>query len=268
MTPRTPSQTRLEAVIACAEAGLTRQEAAKRLSVSYMTIGNYARRYNIPFKHAKARGADDRSLAMQALYRDGYTLEEIGAQFSVTRERVRQIIKKEFGLTGNDGGSHTKAVRNAQRRAARRDGRCYSQYGCSFEQWKELLAAGATYPFIQQRSNSRRRGIQWDLTAWEWWQIWQRSGKWSQRGRGAFKYVMARDNDEGPYASWNVSIIRHGENVSRQKRNKSGLPVGVRAARGGGFEARRVVAGEMLHLGIHPTPELAHAAYLQAEARV
>ena len=70
-----------------------------------------------------------------------------------------------------------------------------------------------TGAFQRQRQNARKRGILWDLTIGDWWDIWVRSGKWGERGRGAEKYVMGRNGDIGPYAVGNVKIITQAENV-------------------------------------------------------
>lgn len=64
------------------------------------------------------------------------------------------------------------------------------------------------------KSNAAYRGIAFLLTYEEWFQIWQDSGHWFERGRGANKYVMARFGDIGPYAIGNVKIITGAENVS------------------------------------------------------
>jgi hypothetical protein len=47
----------------------------------------------------KSRIKDDsRSKDCLELYRDGYTLEEIGQKYKITRERARQIIKRQVGF--------------------------------------------------------------------------------------------------------------------------------------------------------------------------
>lgn len=60
------------------------------------------------------------------------------------------------------------------------------------------------------KSRAKRRGIDFLLTYEEWKLIWDQSGK--PRGRGSDLYCMARHNDVGPYAVWNVSIITNCEN--------------------------------------------------------
>jgi hypothetical protein len=58
----------------------------------------------------------------------------------------------------------------------------------------------------------QRLAIGWELNLWQWWSIWQRSGKWEQRGRGS-RYGMCRFNDTGPYASGNVYIATCVDNT-------------------------------------------------------
>ena len=57
-----------------------------------------------------------------------------------------------------------------------------------------------------QKSKAKQRGIDFQLTFEEWWNIWQQSGKWEQRGFRKGQYVMSRKNDIGPYAIENVFI--------------------------------------------------------------
>jgi len=66
--------------------------------------------------------------------------------------------------------------------------------------------------YLGHKSNAKHRGIAFDLTLAEWWNIWKTSGHYHERGRGARRYVMARKNDLGPYAVGNVSIQTGAEN--------------------------------------------------------
>ena len=56
------------------------------------------------------------------------------------------------------------------------------------------------------KSKAKQRGIPFELTFDEWWDIWQQSGKWEQRGCTTGGYVMSRHNDEGAYSMDNVFI--------------------------------------------------------------
>lgn len=71
-----------------------------------------------------------------------------------------------------------------------------------------------------QKSLAKRRGIRFLLTFGEWWEIWQGSGHWPQRGKGTKQYVMARYHDSGPYVWWNVKIILARDNVKEAQRGR------------------------------------------------
>ena len=67
--------------------------------------------------------------------------------------------------------------------------------------------------FLTQKTNAKRRGIEFQFSFNEWLNVWESSGKLKYRGRNHGKYCMARYNDCGPYAIGNVKIILHTENV-------------------------------------------------------
>lgn len=71
--------------------------------------------------------------------------------------------------------------------------------------------------FFNQRCASRARGIGWEMTFEEWWEVWQKSGKWTERGRGHGKYQMARFGDSGPYNVANVKIITSDANLAERE---------------------------------------------------
>jgi len=74
--------------------------------------------------------------------------------------------------------------------------------------------------YIRHRTNAIRRGIDWQFTFETWWQVWQESGKWEERGVGAGKYCMARYDDYGPYSPENVKIISMVENTKEMKKDR------------------------------------------------
>lgn len=215
-------------------------------------------------------GAGQRAGVMAALYRDGRTLQQIGNMYGLTRERVRQIINKHFRMTAKDGGAHKLATERAARRAAKRNHQVLAKYGCDLSALKAIRKAYGrkpTYAFVRQKTHARARGIGWELTFWQWWSIWQESGRWEQRGRGQ-GYMMCRHGDTGPYAISNVYIAPGFVNSADAQINLGNkdpaLPPGVRPTESGRFEAKRMIGGKLLHLGTFDTPDLAYAAYLMA----
>lgn len=214
---------------AAADEGLSRQAAAIRFGVSYATIHKVSHELDIKFVRS-GRGAqdEDRADAMEAMYRAGKTLSEIGELYSVSRERVRQILSKYKRINSDDGGQSVRAKIEKDRKRAQKEAECYHKHGCSTTQLRSLRAIGRQMrksgesrertpigAFICQRRNAQTRGIGWELTLWDWWRIWQQSGKWEKRGRAADAYVMCRFKDEGPYAIGNVYIatLRHNSSV-------------------------------------------------------
>lgn len=80
--------------------------------------------------------------------------------------------------------------------------------------------------YQQQKANSIRRGIAFELTFDEWWGIWK---DWFHlRGRGTNGLCMARENDSGPYAIGNVYITTNLGNaldVDPAKRRHPASPI-------------------------------------------
>lgn len=265
--------------------GVSQKRAAMLLGLPAPSVSRYCKDLGVSLPRegggwaptvAKSR---DRAASMLALYRAGYTLQQIGDQQGITRERVRQLMAKHFGVNHADGGAHVLAVKNEARRRTRRNDRCLRKYGCSWEQMAEvkkvsraMKKAGRGFfsrpmgAFTSQRHNAGNRGIGFELTFWQWWCIWQESGHWAERGRGQ-GYVMCRRGDVGPYAVGNVFIAKAAENSAEgqnYKRLDPTLPMGVKRTKSGRYRAFRSLNGQKLHLGTHDTPELAHAAYLMA----
>lgn len=77
--------------------------------------------------------------------------------------------------------------------------------------------------FMRQKTNARQRGVLWDLTFEEWWSIWEKSGKWEERGTGYKNYCMARKHDDGGYTKNNVSIITNRQNNQFSYKHTLGL---------------------------------------------
>jgi hypothetical protein len=81
--------------------------------------------------------------------------------------------------------------------------------------------------YLSHKSGAASRGIPFLFTFEQWWEIWQHSGHWHERGHGKDKYCMARPGDIGPYAVGNVKIVTNSENFSEAgKHNWVGRPRG------------------------------------------
>lgn len=74
------------------------------------------------------------------------------------------------------------------------------------------------------------RGIGFELTFEEWYNIWIQSGYWEQRGNGKNNYCMSRYGDVGPYSKDNVFIQTNYQNGKDQKGRSKPVPwcIGVK----------------------------------------
>jgi len=159
------------------------------------------------------------------LYKSGVTLAAVGQKYGITRERVRQLLKKA-GVTSFEGGRTMRSLAGtddrvselrkksdrAELRSQRKWGMCFDDYKTHVAEYGSTSKVGSPMNrYIHQRKNAERRGIEWGFTFASWWAIWQESGKWSERGRGA--YVMARHGDGATsYSPENVYICTQSQN--------------------------------------------------------
>lgn len=67
--------------------------------------------------------------------------------------------------------------------------------------------------YTKARRNALDRGVEWLFDFDSWLKVWKDSGHYAERGRGPGCYQMARKGDCGPYADWNVVIVRMESNA-------------------------------------------------------
>lgn len=215
--PRIETVLRERAAHVLLDAGWERQQIAGALACSYSKLCSILR------TEIHASRNQDRERQMALLWKAGKTLREIGIEFDLTRERVRQILAR-LGLTGKDGGRHVASIlaqpqkdAAAREAFARRMGKCNARtqhiYGCSYAVAIECngglgisIQNGRAHKYLFQRKSADDRGIKWQLTFPQWCEIWEKSGKEALRGRGKGKFCMARHSDLGPYSPENVRI--------------------------------------------------------------
>ena len=208
---------------------------------------------------------DARDAHIVALFTSGDTMQTIGSQFGISRERVRTILSTN-ALIGRDGGA-AKRVRLAHAEHLQaREHRCHYRWGHGLAAHQKLVQMDPSPvgAFVQQRQSAKNRGIIWELTLDAWWQIWQRSGHWTERGKGHNHYVMSRFGDTGPYCAENVFIQLAPMNNSVRREKRSGLPIGVRRVPSGHFVALKMRNGRTHYLGTYTTTAEAAAAYEHA----
>lgn len=183
----------------------------------------YAKEKDNSYAVQKARLRDERAIAMLEAYKKDVTLEDIGACFGLTRERVRQIITKWNGgpvLGGRTVLIELNKAHSIKDKKWKKEAKMFATYGCSVEFIEAAnngmrLSDGKSPAgkYRHQKGSAKTRSIEFNLTFKEWWDIWQESGRWSERGRGN-GYCMARVGDTGPYSVDNVEIKTASDNSS------------------------------------------------------
>lgn len=191
-------------------------QVAEAIGCSVAGLSQYARRNGITFQRPrstmKGAGVGKYAREMAAMYQQGVTLARIGEKYGVTRERVRQIISREFGIGRNDGGQHFAVSTRTKPAKETPDQRAMRLWGVSHAVWRECKENGLIRAFTQQRRTAASRAISFSLTFKQWLSVWEASGKVNQRGRGKDGYCMSRISDKGGYEIGNVHIQSNVEN--------------------------------------------------------
>lgn len=204
------------AIRAFAVNGRSMAQVAEAIGCSPAGIYKYAIRNGITFgrnRHARRNtGVGQHANEMASMYRQGVTLARIGEKYGVTRERVRQIISREFGIGRNDGGHHFAASTRTKPAKETPDQRAMRLWGVSHAKWRDCRDSGLIRGFQMQRKNAGNRGVRFALTFSQWLSIWEASGKLEQRGRGKDGFCMSRICDKGGYEIGNVHIQSCVEN--------------------------------------------------------
>lgn len=193
------------------QTGMDMPEIARSLDLGYQVVRAAVHGQDVTLRKGRrgpaARPPSDREAKMVTMYRQGVTLEKIGQTFDLTRERVRQLIKRQ-GVSARDGGcSVTSALKGNHhtRRRDRLDAKYKAKHGMTFGEYKaepvELRDA-----FRSQQNSAVSRGISFSLTFAQWLAVWRASGKIEMRGRGLGRYCMSRILDTGGYEVGNVHI--------------------------------------------------------------
>jgi hypothetical protein len=203
-----------------------------------------------------------RNEQMASMYRQGLTLECIGDEHGVSRQCVHQILKR-MGIDPSEGGQKKRSALSKSIKASRSDAKCMTTYGVSREEYERLRAIGAVRAFKEHKKNSILRGIAFSFILADWWAVWRDSGKFEQRGRTKFGYVMSRIKDTGGYEVGNVCIKTLQENSREAVKQWYGhtktLPCGVFELFPGSAKPFLAKFGRK-SLGYHATAEQADAA--------
>jgi len=82
--------------------------------------------------------------------------------------------------------------------------------------------------YQEHKYGAKKRGLPFELTFEEWYDIWQKSGKWELRGQGKNAYVMSRIGDKGGYTLGNVFIQTASQNSIDGNKGRNAWNKGIK----------------------------------------
>jgi len=254
--------------------GMTKAVIAREIGIRQCTVANHAKTLGITIRRSNAAPKEptDRTKKMVTMYQQGVTLEKIGQQFKLTRERVRQLLKS-CGITSDDGGRSKYSALKKATKTRSVEARYQLKYGLPYAVVVQLRKDRVLYAYRNQSNSAKARGIDWKLNFASWFAVWQTSGKLHLRGRGKGHYVMSRMSDDGCYELGNVHIQLATENsreAVEQWRGKVKESRGVFCLYPGTKTPWLAKCGKE-RLGLHETEQQAVAArhaYMTANNKV
>lgn len=148
------------------------------------------------------------------IYQSGKTRREVAVEIGRSHEWVRQILQI-YGVPLRPRKAVPDEAELEKKQAKRRE-MFQARWGMSPEKMDEIRSKYGTSSqsplnkFSKQKTSAKRRGVKWEFNFSSWWSVWEKSGKWDNRGRSGF--VMGRKKDEGSYCASNVEIITSKQN--------------------------------------------------------
>lgn len=77
---------------------------------------------------------------------------------------------------------------------------------------EDKIIKDAKKKYKNQKARAIQRKIQWKFTFQTWWDWWQESNHWNERGVRKDQYCMCRKGDVGPYSIENVQCLTNSQN--------------------------------------------------------
>jgi len=93
---------------------------------------------------------------------------------------------------------------------------------------REVKMSSPKRKYQEHKYGAKKRGLPFELTFEEWYDIWQKSGKWELRGKGKNAYVMSRIGDKGGYTFGNVFIQTASQNSIDGNKGRNAWNKGIK----------------------------------------
>ena len=147
-------------------------------------------------------------------FRSGETTQQLGKAYNVSRQRIQQVlagakIRRRHG--GQSKITERKRVEKKIIKETKLTRRLEAKYGITSQELRLILRderLESWQYYIRQRINCATRLIEFNMTFPEWVSVWDKSGKWEQRGLARTSYVMCRINTDKGFNIDNVHIVQ------------------------------------------------------------
>lgn len=219
-----------EAVRAAYARGLNDRQAGELLGYNPQYVRLLRIQLGIPPNRNRVaqKHSDEELDQIAARLRAGETLQEIAFDFSVTRERIRQLAAKR-GACGSDSLKvRRKAAQEIESKVRenlkiKRDLRCTHIYGCDYATLRALNdgktlsdQTSKVHHYRYWKNNvMRQMRTQCAITFPQWCELWKEH--WEERGRGT-AYHLARKDRTKPFTLDNVYVEKGDEAMRLHRR--------------------------------------------------
>jgi hypothetical protein len=146
---------------------------------------------------------------------EGHTQKAIADDYKVTKQRIQQGLLVR-GITAEQSPRTHKFRKAKADRTEAQLARYMPGVRCTRREYLAITQAEPKAALAWRRflRNADARKVAVELTFPEWWNMWQESGRWAERGVGN-GYGMFRPDSAQPYKVGNIEIKSGAEQASQ-----------------------------------------------------
>jgi hypothetical protein len=169
-----------------------------------------------------------KELAMCEAFKAGTPITKLQIEYELNSYQAAHRILKKHGLTRTDGGK-SKEVAERKAKATEVGATIQDRQGCTKEQWDLLRALDedykktplAAFNTFKNNFQNLNKEVEFKISLWEWWELWNESGRYAQRVRNPDgMWVMAQKDRTLPLTKDNARIIPFGQLLKETRKPK------------------------------------------------
>lgn len=159
----------------------------------------------------------DRDRAIVYLFKEGVASPLLAKAFGLSTQRIGKIIKNN-NVAMKDGGRAVAVQRRREAREKKINDRFFKLYGIQKNDELKIpkehrSEAKATYR--NSKKNFKKQPTLFKLNLMEFWTLWRKSRKFTQRGTGTDKYNLTRLDYSKPLSFKNAVVEKRADTYRR-----------------------------------------------------